>query len=816
MKTDVSDYARVGLLDGKKGRVHLHRLVANDLKGVPFDLDVRVAAEIELGSENHQVLLVEPLGIQPVVSIEVIDHEPDDKRDWSEHNYVLAPIGNRTMTMSGVAVLNTRRAAKMVQLNVDHPDIEEFIWCKTKEEKKAHVLLAAGYSGGIDGEAYGSVFYQNANNSVRVTDEFMRKIGSSNPIFQTRAVTTDVPISTLNADNLFDQICEAAWQCADPGLQFDTTINAWHTCPNSGRINASNPCVEYMHLDNSACNLASINLLKYLDEDGNFDIEGFKHTVDVMITAMDILIDRSSYPTAEITTNARAFRQLGLGYANLGASIMALGLPYDSDEGRMWAASVTALLTGEAYYQSAKLAASKGSFDGFKINREPMLGVIHKHWSELNTVTQTPTNKAIWEAADNAWGSNSIEGIKHGYRNSQATVIAPTGTIAFLMDCDTTGIEPDLALVKYKNMVGGGQIKIVNQTVTRALQKLSYTNEAITEVLEYIREHDTIEGTKKIHPNDFPVFDCSFVPQNGKRSIAPSGHYKMMGAVQPFVSGAISKTINLPKDATVADIREAYIESWKLGLKAVAVYRDGCKAIQPLRTEKDETILARATREVEQVDEVAAMPYRRKLPMDAHAIRHKFDITGHEGYIMVGLYEDGAPGEVFVKMNKEGSTISGLMDSFSIAISHGLQHGVPLDFLVRKFKHMRFEPYGFTPNQEIPHCTSVVDYLFRWMELRFAKFLPPKEEQFKVEVDSTIPPGEAHIGSIRVINIGDSSTSRVALARTPAIPRYVEVNGRVSGLDLDGAPICMDCGLPMMPSGACYRCMNCGTNSGCG
>ena len=580
----------------------------------------------------------------------------------------------------------TRRAAKMVVLNVDHPDVIEFIQCKAEEERKAWTLIEAGYDASIDGTAYNSVFFQNANNSVRVTDNFMRAV-VENGSWSTRFITTGEICETFQARDILRQIAEATWRCGDPGAQFDTTINAWHTCSNTARINASNPCSEYMHLDDSACNLASLNLMRFLKDDGGFDSAAVKHAVDIGITAQDILVDNSSYPTAEITANAKAFRELGLGYANLGALLMSLGLPYDSEAGRQYAGAITALMTGEAYLQSARLAEQMGPFSGYAVNREPMLGVIDKHRSWAHKLDPSLVPLDLLSEARKVWDEALTFGRKAGYRNSQATVLAPTGTIAFMMDCDTTGVEPDIALVKYKRLVGGGLLKIVNHTVPRALKRLGYDSKEVQAIVEYIDEHETIEGAPMLSDEHLAVFDCAFKPTRGSRSIHYLGHLRMMGAVQPFISGAISKTINMPNDATVEDITEAYLEAWRLGLKAVAIYRDGCKKVQPLATGEKKA-------ETQPVIVAEPTPVRRRLPMDRTAICHKFDIAGHEGYIHVGFYEDGTPGEIFIKMAKEGSTISGLMDTISTLTSLALQYGVPLEALVSKFSHVRFEPSG--------------------------------------------------------------------------------------------------------------------------
>src|SRR6202045_3567747 len=555
----------------------------------------------------------------------------------------------------------TRRAAKMVVLNADHPDIVDFIKCKVEEERKAWALIEAGYDSSLDGPAYGSVFFQNANNSVRVTDEFMRAVAEDGE-WTTHFVHDGRADRKDKARDLMRMIAEAAHGCGDPGMQFDTPINTWHTCPNSGRINASNPCSEYMHLDNSACNLASLNVLKFLDERGEFDVRAFRHAVDVMITAQDIVIDNSSYPTEEIGRNARDFRELGLGYANLGALLMALGLPYDSDQGRSYAGAITALMTGEAYLQSARVAQAMGSYSGYAINREPMLKVVARHRERAYELDSAHVPLGLLRASREAWDEALKLGESAGYRNSQATVIAPTGTIAFMMDCDTTGVEPDIALVKYKKLVGGGMLKIVNQTVPRALKRIGYDSKEIQEIVEYLDEHDTIEGAPGLADAHMAVFDCAFKPRAGSRTIHYLGHIKMMGAVQPFLSGAISKTINMPAEATVDEVAEAYGTAWRLGLKAVAIYRDGSKRTQPLNTGKTEKAVETATAAV--IASTDDRMQRRKLPDERKSITHKFDIAGHEGYITVGMYEDGTPGEIFVTMSKQGSTISGLMDSF--------------------------------------------------------------------------------------------------------------------------------------------------------
>ncbi len=698
----------------------------------------------------------------------------------------------------------TRRAAKMVVLNADHPDIIEFIQCKADEERKAWVLIEAGYDSSIDGAAYSSIFFQNANNSVRVTDTFMQAV-VDNRSWSTRFVTTGEICETFQARDLLHKIAEATWRCGDPGMQFDTTINAWHTCPNSGRINASNPCSEYMHLDDSACNLASLNLMKFLREEGSFDTAAFKHAVDIAILAQDIIVDYSSYPTPEITTNAKAFRQLGLGYANLGALLMSLGLPYDSEAGRQYAAAITALMTGEAYLQSARLAEKLGPFAGYAANRQPMLTVIDKHRSYAHRLDPSLVPGDLLSEARTVWDEAFALGQHAGYRNSQATVLAPTGTIAFMMDCDTTGVEPDIALVKYKRLVGGGILKIVNTAVPRALKRLGYESHEIRAIVEYIDEHETIEGAPALRDEHLPVFDCALKPVRGTRSIHYLGHLRMMGAVQPFLSGAISKTINMPHEATIEEIADAYVAAWRLGLKAVAIYRDGCKRVQPLAT-GEKKAHARPLPPTEPV------PKRRHLSMDRQAICHKFEIAGHEGYIHVGFYEDGTPGEIFIKMAKEGSTISGLMDTIATLTSLALQYGVPLEALVHKFSHVRFEPSGFTTNPDIPYAKSLTDYIFRFLGSRFlsteqkqyAGLLEGKEQQDTFSTGREVPVAEYANGL--------ATGHRYVLTQDPHVTPTTQHRTWQSQAD---APSCADCGAIMIRNGSCYKCLNCGATSGC-
>jgi ribonucleoside-diphosphate reductase alpha chain len=704
----------------------------------------------------------------------------------------------------------TRRAAKMVILNIDHPDIVDFIECKAKEERKAWALIDAGYDPSIDGEAYSSVFFQNANNSVRVTDEFMRAVIEDKD-WITRKVTTGEPLTSYRARDLMRKIAESAWQCGDPGMQFDTTINKWHTCKAAGRINASNPCSEYMFLDDSACNLASLNLMKFVTPDLKFDVEAFKQAVEIMITAQEILVDNASYPTEKIAENSHNFRPLGLGYANLGALLMANGLPYDSDSGRDFAAAITALMHGQAYLTSSRIAAEIGPFPAYPENRDSFLEVISMHRNALQGINSRNVPERLMESCREVWDECMSSGVRHGYRNAQVTVLAPTGTIGFMMDCDTTGVEPDLALVKYKRLVGGGLIKIVNNIVPLALLKLGYTEQQAAEIVNYIDQNGTIEGAPHLKPEHLPVFDCSLKPAKGKRSIHYMGHIRMMAAVQPFISGAISKTVNLPQEATVEDIEKAYIEAWRLGLKAIAIYRSGSKRIQPLNTSDAKKEKARAAEPTGEAEEVPAAapegkPFRHKLPDERRAITHKFSVGGHEGYLTVGLYENGQPGEIFITMAKEGSTVSGLMDCFATAVSLALQYGVPLKVLCDKFSHTRFEPSGWTPHPEIRYAKSVMDYIFRWLAW---KFLPrdaqPRENASLETVSGTEGSKAAELAQ---------KFSRAAAGSTPAIGAGQPGLAGVETM-ADDAPACPDCGAIMVRNGACYRCMNCGSTSGC-
>jgi ribonucleoside-diphosphate reductase alpha chain len=809
----------------------------------------------------------------------------------------------------------TRRAAKMVILNIDHPDIVDFIECKSKEEAKAWTLMRAGYDGsGPDSEAFTSIFFQNANNSVRVNDEFMRAVINDDD-FSTRSVKDGAPFNKYKARDLMHKIAENTWHCGDPGMQYDTTINKWHTSKNTARINASNPCSEYMFLDDSACNLASFNLMKFVTPAGTFDITAYRHAVDVLITAMDILVDSSGYPTEAIGRNSHDYRPLGLGYANLGALLMAFGLPYDSDAGRDFAACLTSIMCGQAYLQSSRVAEQcaslpaatpltqsierqGGACPGFYVNREPFLDVIRMHRAEVNKIGRShkgsepfsvPQLDELIEASRDCWDKALAHGEKFGYRNSQVTVLAPTGTIGFMMDCDTTGVEPDLALVKYKKLVGGGMIKIVNNTVPAALFKLGYKDEDVDAIVSYIDATGTIEGAPGLKPEHLPVFDCSFKASKGTRSIHYMGHVRMMAATQPFISGAISKTVNLPNNASIEDIAEAYIESWRQGLKAVAVYRDGSKGTQPLNvtdsiasggnsaldavaekllqsisslpvdnaaveplvaqlaanpTERVQLpassleTLARATMQnsagvvlTQQDPNAPPRTVRHRLPEERPSLTHKFSIAGHEGYITVGLYPNGQPGEIFIKMAKEGSTVSGLMDAFATAISLSLQHGVPLKVLCEKFSHLRFEPSGWTGNEEIGFAKSIMDYIFRWLQLRFLsgtqlplfaglaaqaaaaeieRAFVPEQHQPARGMGATTAPQGGIVPDIHASH-GQAQTS-LRMEDRGLVHAADAMRGFV---DMGDAPTCHTCGAIMIRNGSCYKCVECGSTSGC-
>jgi ribonucleoside-diphosphate reductase alpha chain len=797
----------------------------------------------------------------------------------------------------------TRRAAKMVILDADHPDIVSFIDSKASEEKKAWALIEQGYDASFTGEAYGSVFFQNANHSVRVTDEFMRAVEQDKE-WTTHEVTSGQPADTYKAKDIFRKMADAAWICGDPGIQYDTTINDWHTSAATDRIYASNPCSEYMFLNDTACNLASLNLMKFVKDDGEFDPEAYRFAARITITAQEILVDNAGYPTPQIELNSHLFRPLGLGYANLGALLMSRGLAYDSDEGRATAAALTAIMTGEAYAQSAKVARDHGgAFKEYSKNEQPFLRVIKKHRSAAYAIPETGAPRDLIDAARSSWDEALELGTQFGYRNAQVTVLAPTGTIAFMMDCDTTGIEPDIALIKYKKLVGEGFLKIVNKTVPAALKKLGYSPTEVEDIVKYIDERETIEGAPALKPEHLPVFDCAFKPVNGERSIHYMGHVRMMGATQPFLSGAISKTVNMPEAATADEISDVYLEGWKLGLKAIAIYRDGSKRSQPLSTGKKkdkDAVAAEAAAAAPVGAQVAAAaasvspglagepkPYRRRLPDERRAITHKFQVSGHEGYITVGLYPDGQPGEIFLKMAKEGSTVSGLMDTLATMTSISLQYGVPLRDLVSKFSHMRFEPAGFTGNSEIPIAKSVVDYIFRWLGSRFLNkderdalgiinrddaaaaladapgasgvSAPSAAGAFGAGLSFGAGPAPAPAGGVAAVapkvdneivgEAGGPKTSATAAAEPPPAVEAVGgtdlpvlSNGHANGnghadsngtpkltvkpLDLGGgtkvafsvsadSPSCADCGSIMVRNGSCYKCLNCGSTSGC-
>ncbi|MBI4896765.1 MAG: vitamin B12-dependent ribonucleotide reductase [Actinobacteria bacterium] len=764
----------------------------------------------------------------------------------------------------------TRRAAKMVVLDVDHPDIEDFIWCKAKEEDKARALRDAGFDMSIDGDGFTSIQYQNANNSVRVSDAFMEAVERGSE-WWTTARKDGSPVKEYDARDLMRQISDAAWRCADPGVQYDTVINRWHTCPNSGRINASNPCSEYMHVDDSACNLSSLNLMKFRREDGTFDVRQFEHAVDVMLLAQEIVVTPSSYPTEKIGANARAFRQLGLGYANLGALLMSNGLPYDSDRGRADAAAITALMTGRAYRQSAMIAEAIGTYERYGENAEPHMNVMRMHRDASYEIPEDLVEDApLLEAAQRAWDEAVEAGAAYGYRNAQSTVLAPTGTISFLMDCDTTGIEPDFSLIKYKELVGGGRMTIVNRTVPLALKTLGYDPAVIEQIEAHINENGTIVDAPGLDTAHLPVFDVAV----GDRAISHMGHIKMMAAAQPFLSGAISKTVNMPNSATVEDIAEAYIEGWRLSLKALAIYRDGSKTAQALRTDaqesadlegkvvlsQDEFDKALETARAEGATEAGKKPHRRRMPVERESLTHKFSIQGHEGYITAGKYEDGTVGEIFLTdIGKEGSTLRGMMNAFATAISVGLQYGVPLETLVDKFSYMRFEPEGMTKNKEIPFAKSMPDYIMRWLASRFcdaelqeelgimtdavrAKKLGEEADVAQrqdtagpanspaispangsgngsasgetttspgAKTEATTAPADKAPEVTATGGSGQSAAAGSALTDTPpAVP------AKMKGLDL--GPACGQCGGMMQRTGSCYTCPSCGNNTGCG
>jgi ribonucleoside-diphosphate reductase alpha chain len=713
----------------------------------------------------------------------------------------------------------TRRAAKMVVLDVDHPDIERFIWCKADEEKKAAALKAADFDMRLDSDAFDSVQFQNANNSVRVTDEFIKAVENDED-WDLVGRVDGKPVKTIKARDLMDQIADAAWQCADPGIQYDTTINRWHTDPNTGPITASNPCSEYMSIDDSACNLASLNLMKFRNEDGTFDVDDFKHAVDIVFLAQEILVGFSSYPTEQITQNARSFRQLGLGYANLGALLMANGLAYDSDEGRALAGSITALMTGRGYKMSAEVAGSLGPYDGYEVNREPHNQVMRMHQSAAYEIEDELVEEPLLHAARESWDEAVALGEQHGYRNAQATVLAPTGTISFLMDCDTTGIEPDFSLVKFKELVGGGQMKIVNGSVDLALETLGYADSEIEQIDAHINEHNTIIGAPGLKDEHLEVFDVAV----GERSISHTGHIDMMAAAQPFLSGAISKTVNLPETATVSDIADAYGDGWRKGLKALAIYRDGSKTAQALKTDAGE-------KKSQPAEEATAKPHRHKMPRERESITHKFSIGMHEGYITAGKYEDGTVGEIFLTdIGKEGSTIKGMMNAFATAISMGLQYGVPLEDYVKKFSYMRFEPEGITRNPEIPFAKSMPDYIMRWLASRFIEDVDyleslgimtdevrtKQEAQQAFPMEDTGAPTNGGNGHSNGESNGEAKTNGESKPATAALTDTPPVVPAKMGADLELGPACDQCGGMMQRTGSCYTCSSCGNNTGCG
>ncbi len=707
----------------------------------------------------------------------------------------------------------TRRAAKMVILNVEHPDIQDFIWCKALEERKARVLRDAGFDMDLDGKDSFSIQYQNANNSVRIADEFMKAV-EDDLDWELKGVSSGETVKTVRARDLWREIAQASWECADPGLQFDTTINRWHTAPNSGRINGSNPCSEYMHIDNSACNLASLNLLKFLNDDGTFDISGFEAASRIIFTAQEILVGNADYPTEGIGENSRRFRQLGIGYANLGALLMAKGLPYDSDEGRAWAASITALLTGTAYATSAKMAARLGPFAGFSENREAMINVLRMHREAVSNIDEELVQTELLTAAQEVWDEAVEQGEVFGVRNAQASVLAPTGTIGLLMDCDTTGIEPDLGLVKTKKLVGGGTMSIVNQTVPRALTQLGYGDDQRNEIISYIDQNRSIVGAPYLKSSHLPVFACSM----GDNTIHYLGHVRMMAAVQPFISGAISKTVNMPEEASVEDIEQLHFDAWKMGIKAVAIYRDNCKVAQPLSTTKSDSYAApndaELARKVEELETalktqtvVVKRPIRERLPRRRRSSTFAFRVADCEGYVTVGEYEDGRPGEVFMKVSKQGSTLAGIMDAFSISVSLGLQHGVPLSTFVRKYTNMRFEPAGMTDDPDIRIASSLVDYIFRRLAVDYLPLDERQELGIQTVEERTQPTLFQEEQSVERLSSQQDYPHEVKIVAKP--------DGLISREMAKDSPYCYQCGNAMQRSGSCYVCSSCGTTSGC-
>ncbi|MEZ0234501.1 MAG: vitamin B12-dependent ribonucleotide reductase [Actinomycetota bacterium] len=686
----------------------------------------------------------------------------------------------------------TRRAAKMVILNVDHPDVEDFIWCKANEEHKARALRDAGFDMDLDGKDSASIQYQNANNSVRVTDEFMGAYEQDQD-WRLKAVTSGETVGTVRARELMRQIAKAAWECADPGMQYDTTINEWHTCPATGRINGSNPCSEYMHLDNSACNLASLNLMKFLDDDGAFDVASFKHAVEVVFTAQEIVVGESDYPTEKIAENARAYRQLGLGYANLGALLMARGLPYDSDAGRAWAGAITAIMTGQAYRTSARIAEVMGPFEGYEPNADAMLRVTRKHRAAADEIDDELVPEGVLSAAKQSWDEAVSLGEQFGYRNAQASVLAPTGTIGLMMDCDTTGIEPELALVKTKKLVGGGTMQFVNQTVPRALEKLGYEPAQIEDVVSFIAEHNSVADAPHLKPEHHAVFDTAM----GAQPIHYMGHVRMMAAAQPFISGAISKTVNMPEEATVEEVEQLFIESWKLGLKAVAIYRDNCKVAQPLSADKKKGAEAPEPAGL-------AHPVRKRLPMSRPSTTTSFQVGDAEGYITAGSYPDDGLGEIFLKTSKQGSTLAGVMDAFAIAVSIGLQYGVPLETYVSKFINTKFEPSGMTNDPDIRFATSMIDYVFRRLALDYL----PAETREGLGIKSIAERTEAVQAEVA------AKSEQPELESGDGVAFVIDETERPTAKAND-APLCYSCGSKMQPAGSCYVCSSCGSTSGC-
>ena len=728
----------------------------------------------------------------------------------------------------------TRRAAKMVILNAEHPDVEEFIWCKVKEERKARVLRDAGFDMDLDGADSFSIQYQNANNSVRVTDEFMKAV-EADANWDLKAVTDGSTVRTIRARDLWRQIAQAAWECADPGLQFDTTINKWHTAHATGRINGSNPCSEYMHIDNSACNLSSLNLLKFLDENDRFDVEAYRHTLEVMFTAQEILVGRADYPTEPIGENSRKFRQLGIGYANLGALLMALGYAYDSDEGRAWAAAISSLMTGHAYATSARTASRMGPFAGFAENEKYMLNVLRMHRDEHAKIENSTVVQAdLLEAGRESWDAAVRDGEEYGVRNAQASVLAPTGTIGLMMDCDTTGVEPDLGLVKFKKLVGGGSMSIVNQTIPRALRRLGYNPQQVDDIIAYIDENKSILGAPHLEANHVPVFACSM----GDNTIHYEGHVRMMGAIQPFISGAISKTVNMPEDASVEDIEELHMLSWKLGIKAVAIYRDNCKVGQPLSTVKKDDdkadassaapVAAAATQVVERVvEKIITQPVRQKLPRSRRGRTFEFRVADCKGFANIGEYEDGRPGELFLTVSKQGSTLAGIMDAFAKSISYGLQYGVPLRAFVEAFTNMRFEPAGMTDDQDIRMASSIMDYLFRRLALEYMTYderaelgIFTRDERIQptlpgVEESAVETTNGTEIATDpRSVESVDEFITKVEMGIAPTAP-ISDHSGPIARKAPSDAPMCMLCGVQMQRAGSCHACPSCGSTSGC-